>query len=177
MIKYLTFIVIILTLFLSGVFLFQHNTLSSLEPEWLTFSGLNTEYSIKYPETWKVIENDLGDGMVNFSITNNSGYELKRFSQSAPARICIFNDTDIVSLKNEIDTSMPGYYDEAKVELGEYTQFGNYRRSIYEDRVTICDGWRETSFEYMLPSSPDQAIISEMDEMVLSFNWVGTVRN
>ena len=168
--KQLPFIVIAVVLFLAGLLLFQNRRSASPSPQWLTYSSSKNNFSIDYPKGWTVEEGNYN--LVSFSVSSGS-YKLQYYAPSALTRICVFDDTDAASLKTDLERDYPGYFDQSNVQLNDYTEFGNYRRSTSEGKVIVCKGWQETGFEYILPSNPDQRIVSQMDKMVQSMTRYG----
>lgn len=145
------------------------------ELKWTTFTSTNIEYSISYPEDWE-FEEDFNEntGTVNFSITNND-YSIEYTQSSSLTAVCVYADTDTEQLKTELEKDFPGYYDQAKIELDNYIEFGEYRRSTYDEGMIICKDNMETGFIYSYPENPDSNMLTLMDQTVKSFVWVGTI--
>ena len=184
--KYIVAVMLVGLMAISGVLFYQHKWTLDYETDaleiWKIFHGTRVEYSIKYPQDWTIKENYSPIG-TNFSIKRGE-YELNYVSPTSLTHLCIFDDTDKEKMKMELEKDMPGYYEQGKIELGEYVEFGDYRRARYEHQYDsrqrffiVCEKNRKTGFDYIIPQDYNEEIVALMDRMVESFAWVGKNQN
>jgi len=145
------------------------------EAEWVKYSSKKIEYSIEYPKVWIFNESyESNLELVSFTIWNDD-YSLSYNPPSSFTSICVYPDTDIENLKAELDEDFPGYYEQSAVFFEDFVEFGEYRRSSFNNKVYICKDNMKTGFEYSFPTDYESEILGLMDKMVESFVWKGTV--